>query len=99
MAASVDEALGSVIGNASGELPDVVVSDIGMPGKDGYDLIRSLRALGPDEGGKIPAVALTGYANVEERARALSEGFQMHIPKPVRLAHLAAVLADLTGHS
>jgi signal transduction histidine kinase/ActR/RegA family two-component response regulator len=98
MAASVDEALSSVTNHPTEELPDVVVSDIGMPGKDGYDLIRRLRALDPEHGGKIPAIALTGYANVEERARALSEGFQMHIPKPVRLAHLAALLADLAGH-
>jgi CheY-like chemotaxis protein len=65
------------------EIPDVLVSDIGMPGEDGYSLIRRIRALGPARGGEIPAIALTAYARPEDRERSLLAGFQTHIPKPV----------------
>jgi CheY-like chemotaxis protein len=75
--------------------PDVLVSDIGMPGEDGYLLIRTVRALEPKLGGRIPAVALTGYAGPEERLRLMSAGYQMHITKPVELAELAMVVARL----
>jgi len=95
MAGSADEALNFIMGEAATRLPQVIVSDIGMPGKDGYDLIRELRALGPERGGKIPAVALTGYASSDEKERALTKGFQRHIAKPVILAELAATLASL----
>lgn len=77
--------------------PDVLVSDIGMPGEDGYSLIRKVRALGTEEGGGIPAVALTAYARPEDRERALLAGFQTHLPKPVEPADLAAAVAKLTG--
>ena len=77
--------------------PDVLVSDIGMPGEDGYSLIRKVRVLGAEEGGGIPAVALTAYARPEDRERALLAGFQMHLPKPVEPADLATVVAKLTG--
>jgi len=73
---------------------DVLVSDIGMPGEDGYELIRKVRAMEPERGGRIPAVALTAYARVEDRLRALSAGFQMHVPKPVEPVELAAVVAS-----
>lgn len=73
---------------------DVLVSDIGMPGEDGYELIRKVRAMDPERGGRIPAVALTAYARVEDRLKALSAGFQMHISKPVEPAELAAVVAS-----
>ena len=76
--------------------PDIVVSDIGMPGEDGYALIKRLRALPPDQGGKTPAVALTAYARAEERTRALVSGFNMHVPKPVVATELLAVLVSLT---
>src|SRR6185295_15870755 len=66
--------------------PHVLVSDVGMPGEDGYSLIARVRALGPDLGGLIPAVALTGYAGPEDRVRLLSAGYQKHIAKPVDLA-------------
>jgi signal transduction histidine kinase/CheY-like chemotaxis protein len=95
-ASSADDALNIILGETLNRLPHVIVSDIGMPGKDGYDLIRELRALGPERGGKIPAVALTGYASTDEKERALLKGFQMHIAKPVILAELAATLAILT---
>lgn len=75
--------------------PDVIVSDISMPGTDGYELIRKVRARGSDRGGATPAVALTAFSRVEDRLRALSEGFQMHVPKPVEPDELVAVLASL----
>ncbi len=76
---------------------DVLISDIGMPGEDGYDLIRKVRSRPADEGGRIPAVALTAYARVEDRLQALRLGFQMHVPKPVELAELIAVTSSLVG--
>ncbi len=77
------------------ERPDLVVSDIGMPGEDGYDLIRQLRALPASHGGKTPAVALTAYVRVEDRTKALVAGYNMHVPKPVEQAELFAVLTNL----
>ncbi|MEP6888196.1 MAG: response regulator [Nitrospirales bacterium] len=73
---------------------DVLISDIGMPGEDGYDLIRKVRKMDADHGGCIPAVALTAYARGEDRIRALSAGFQMHVSKPVEPVELAAVVAS-----
>jgi signal transduction histidine kinase/ActR/RegA family two-component response regulator len=78
-------------------LPDVIVSDIGMPGEDGISLIRKIRALAPAEGGRTPAVALTAYARVEDRTRVMVAGFDMHVPKPVQPAELLVVLASLAG--
>lgn len=75
--------------------PDVVVSDIGMPGETGYSLIESIRELSPDKGGKVPAIALTAYARSEDRTKALSAGFNTHVPKPVEAAELVAVVASL----
>ncbi|HEY1403375.1 MAG TPA: GAF domain-containing protein, partial [Pyrinomonadaceae bacterium] len=77
--------------------PDVLISDIEMPGEDGYTLIRKVRSLPPERGGKIPAAALTAYARAEDRMRALLAGFQLHVPKPVEPAELAAVVASLAG--
>lgn len=74
---------------------DVLVSDIGMPGEDGYTLIRKIRALDPNQKGKIPAVALTAYARVEDQRQTLSAGFQVHLPKPVNPFQLATVLSNL----
>ncbi len=75
--------------------PNVLASDIGMPGEDGYDLIRRVRALDAERGGQIPAAALTAYAQAEDRQRVLAAGFQQHLPKPVELDQLAVVVADL----
>ncbi|RUT00636.1 hypothetical protein DSM106972_074070 [Dulcicalothrix desertica PCC 7102] len=75
--------------------PDVLVSDIGMPDEDGYALMRKIRELEPDMGGRIPAVALTGYARVEDYKEALLAGFQLHVAKPVRATELIAVVASL----
>lgn len=74
---------------------DVLVSDIGMPGEDGYSLIRKIRKLPKEQGGDIPAVALTAYAREEDRMRSLSQGFQMHLSKPVEPEKLATVIASL----
>ena len=73
---------------------DILISDIGMPGEDGYDLIRKVRKMDADHGCCIPAVALTAYARGEDRIRALSAGFQMHVSKPVEPVELAAVVAS-----
>lgn len=91
-ASSVEEALRMV----PDIRPSIIVSDIGMPGEDGYTLIKRLRALPADQGGKTPAVALTAYARTEERTRALVSGFNMHVPKPVEPAELLAALVSLT---
>ena len=77
--------------------PDVLVSDVGMPGVDGYELIRLIRALAHSEGGSIPAAALTAYATAEDRLRALTAGFQIHVAKPVEPLELIAVVASLAG--
>lgn len=79
--------------------PDVLVSDIGMPGEDGYALIRQVRSLEAKHGGRVPAVALTACAVSEDWTRALSAGYQMHIPKPVDPAQLAAVVSSLAGRA
>jgi CheY-like chemotaxis protein len=77
--------------------PSIIVSDIGMPGEDGYAFIEKLRALPANRGGKTPAVALTAYARFEDRTKALVAGFNMHVPKPVELAELLAALASLAS--
>jgi PAS domain S-box-containing protein len=74
---------------------DVLVSDINMPEVDGYELIRRVRAMKPEQGGRIPAVALTAYARAEDRLRALKSGYQTHMPKPVEPAELEVVVATL----
>jgi CheY-like chemotaxis protein len=78
---------------------DVLVSDIGMPEMDGYALISKVRQLPVERGGRIPAAALTAYAGIEDRRRALSAGYQMHIPKPVEPAELTRVVASLGERS
>jgi len=75
--------------------PDVLISDIAMPEEDGYELIRQVRLLEPDVSGRVAAVALTAYARVEDRVKALSAGYQMHVAKPVSPAELVAVVASL----
>ena len=79
--------------------PAVLISDIGMPGEDGYSLIQRVRALPPEEGGNVAAAALTAYARAEDRTRALLAGFQQHLPKPVEPKELAAVVANLAGRT
>ena len=79
--------------------PDLLISDISMPVEDGYSLIRKLRNLPPQQGGRIPAVALTAFGRMEDRVHALTAGFQMHLPKPVEPAELVLVAANLTGRT
>jgi signal transduction histidine kinase len=76
--------------------PDVLVSDIGMPGDDGYALIRKIRALAPEQGGKTLALALTAYARVEDRLKVLAAGYQLHVPKPIEPAELVALVGSLS---
>ena len=90
-AQSVAEALE----NIKHSTPDVIVSDIGMPGVNGYQFIENVRRLMPEKGGKIPAVALTAYARNEDREAALQHGFQTHIAKPVEMTELVSIVASL----
>jgi CheY-like chemotaxis protein len=78
---------------------DVLVTDIGMPGEDGYSLLARIRALPRERGGRIPAAALTAYARAEDRVRALRAGFQTHMTKPVEPAELITVVANLAGRT
>ena len=74
-------------------VPDVLISDIGMPGTDGYDFIRQVRKLSPHQGSRVAAIALTAYTRIEDRLQALRAGYDMHVPKPVELTELIAVAA------
>jgi PAS domain S-box-containing protein len=78
-------------------MPNVLVSDIAMPGEDGYALIKNIRALKDEQGGEIPAIALTAYVRVEDRLQVLSSGFQMHVPKPVEPQELLASIVSLVN--
>lgn len=93
VAGSVDEALAAFVD----QRPDILVSDIGMPGQDGYSLIRRVRMLSAEAGGTVPAVALTAFTGPEHRARALDAGFTMHVPKPVDPDRLIAVATQLSA--
>lgn len=75
--------------------PDLLVSDLGMPGEDGFALISQIRALAPEQGSGIPAAALTAYVREEDRLQALAAGYQAHIPKPVDPTALVAAVAGL----
>lgn len=104
LAASAAEAL--AVFNQDGDhslglsrLPDLLVSDIAMPGEDGYALIQNIRTLPPEQGGQVAAIALTACAREEERSQALAAGFQVHLSKPVLPTTLVAKVADLTGRS
>ena len=75
--------------------PHLVVSDLGMPGEDGYDLIRKIRATGRSAD-TLPAIALTAFARDEDRNRALDAGYQYHVVKPVQPEHLLRIVSELT---
>ncbi|AFZ37354.1 PAS/PAC sensor hybrid histidine kinase [Stanieria cyanosphaera PCC 7437] len=94
-AASANEAI--LLLSESSPPFDILISDIGMPDQDGYALLRRVRRLEPQRGGKIPAIALTAYARTQDRTAALLAGFQSHIAKPVEPAELIAVIANLAG--
>ena len=92
-ASSAQEALARV----QDTLPDVVISDIAMPGEDGYSFMRQLRRLPRERGGAIPAIALTAFSQHRDRELALAAGFTRHLPKPVDLAELCSELDRLGG--
>ncbi|HJU94261.1 MAG TPA: PAS domain S-box protein [Pyrinomonadaceae bacterium] len=87
VAGSANEAVDALVAS----VPDILISDVGMPGIDGYDLIRQIRELPRERGGKVAAIALTAYTRTEDRLHALRAGYDMHVPKPVELAELVAV--------
>lgn len=95
--ASADEAISALVDSSTAM--DVLISDIGMPEENGYMLLRRVRALKAETGGKIPAVALTAYARSEDRRAALLAGFQSHIAKPFEAAELIAAIANLAGRT
>ena len=77
--------------------PQVLVSDLGLPGVDGYEFLRRVRELPPGEGGRVPAVALTAFARTVDRQRALRAGYQAHVAKPAEPAELVAIIAHLAS--
>src|SRR5271165_5628841 len=93
MAGSASEAMERILAGR----PDVLVCDIGMPGEDGYSLIRRLRDLEERQESVLPAVALSAYARSEDRTKAIRSGFQNHLAKPVELVELLAVVSSLAG--
>ncbi len=93
MAGSASEAMERILARR----PDVLVCDIGMPGEDGYSLIRRLRVLEEGQESALPAVALSAYARSEDRTKAIRSGFQIHLAKPVEPAELLAVISSLAG--
>jgi PAS domain S-box-containing protein len=92
-AASAEEAVPLV----ESRRPDVLITDIGMPGADGYELLRRVRDLGASRGGRVPAIALTAFARSEDRTRALRAGFMVHVSKPVDPSELVATVAAVAG--
>jgi CheY-like chemotaxis protein len=90
-AASTAEALRAI----ADDPPDLLISDIGMPQVDGFELIRAIRKLPPSQGGRMPALALTAFARSEDREQALLAGYQGHLAKPVQPAELTAHIARL----
>ncbi len=79
------------------QMPDVVISDIGMPEKDGYQFIREVRRLPAIHGGETPAIALSAFAHSEDRTRAMMAGYQVHLSKPVESNELIASIDSLVG--
>ncbi len=79
--------------------PDVIVSDIGMPERDGYQFIADVRSLSPADGGRTPAIALTAFARSEDRTRAMLAGYQVHVSKPIEPSELVATIMSLAIHS
>ncbi|HET9316772.1 MAG TPA: ATP-binding protein, partial [Vicinamibacteria bacterium] len=88
---------GPALAMLRGWRPDVLVSDIEMPGEDGYSLIRKVRALPAEQGGLTPAVALTAYGRTQDRTRSLAAGYSMHVPTPVDPGELTASVASVSG--
>ena len=80
-------------------VPDVLLSDLSMPGEDGFTLIAKVRALPADRGGQVPAAAVTARTSAEDQRRVLAAGFQMHLPKPVHATDLVTAVAHLSSQS
>src|SRR5262249_32827994 len=107
LASAILSGAGAIVGvspTAAGALailsewrPDVLVSDIEMPGEDGYSLIRKVRALSASQGGATPAVALTAYGRTNDRVLSLTAGYNMHVPKPVDPGELTAIIASVAS--
>jgi len=95
--ATVGSASDAIDWLANNPPPDVLVSDIGMPGEDGFDLISRVRAIAFERRAEIPAIALTAYARPEDRDRVLAAGYQSHLPKPIEPDVLASAIADLVS--
>ena len=93
IAASAQEAFDAL----RAERPDVLISDLGMPEADGFELIGWVRALPRESGGQVPAIALTAFARPEDRLKALEAGFSTHISKPVEPGELIAAVASVAG--
>jgi CheY-like chemotaxis protein len=96
--ASVDSAQ-AALAYLRAERVDTMISDIGMPGEDGFSLMKRVRNLPENHNGRVPAIALTAYARNEDVARALDVGFQHHMAKPADLEELARTVAALTARS
>ncbi len=94
-AASADEALEALRRSP----PDVLLSDIGMPGQDGYEFIRRVRLLAPEQGGRVPAAALTAFTQSDHRQQALAAGYQLYLAKPIEPAELTVAVARLAGRA
>ncbi|GAA6617506.1 response regulator [Scytonema sp. NUACC26] len=75
--------------------PDILIADLGMPRMDGYTLLRQVRALPPEQGGQVPAIALTAYAGEIDRQKALKAGFQLHISKPLEPETLVDAIVQI----
>jgi CheY-like chemotaxis protein len=91
--ASVEEALRAL----AGSLPDLLITDIGMPQRTGYDLIRELRALPEEKGGRLKAIALTAHGTQEDAQAVREAGFTVHLPKPAYPAEVVSLVARLVG--
>ena len=93
-AATADEGLALL----KARRPDVIVSDIGMPERDGYQFIRDVRSLPAAAGGRTPAIALTAFARSEDRTRAMLAGYQVHVSKPIEPQELVATIKSQLGN-
>ena len=94
-ALSAEEALAQI----AAEGPDLVISDPAMPDEDGFALIRAVRRLAPDAGGRTPVIALTAHARTEDRFAALAAGFDMHLAKPIESRELVLLATNLLRRS
>lgn len=79
--------------------PDILISDVGLPDEDGFELMKKIRRLPPEDGGSIPAIALTGYVSLQDRARALSVGYQEHMAKPIDADKLLELVKNFAARN